>query len=361
MTTATKEQTITSNDIDQDLLTKLNNSDTSHILNYGLNIQNQLGEQTSKMLSSVKACDTDKIGDELVQLIEALNNNENKKKNFFGIFKQKVTHTIDEQKSIEKLINEISERLQKDQLLLKQMLKDMVVSVNSGREFNTKIAKYIYTGKYKLSQLEEKELPELQEKVNETTDPIEKEKLQDQLIDMKSYYQQLRQRVEDLQGAKTLMQEQIVELQTTADSDRKLYSQITRTLNNTMTTWRSQIGLSVFLDQQRTVMDHTKRVNELTNKIIKTNSEVFKDQSISIARDQNKPEIDLQTLEEAKRNIVDAITEINKITEESANQSSETIDRLTELDKQTRELQSKVENSNKFSDKDLGMKDNDVF
>ena len=145
--------------------TKIDLTDSTAILQFGAGTQKKMADFSESALENVKTKDLGEIGDLLSDVVKELKNfDEEEEKGFLGMFK-KTSNRIQSMKSkyakAETNIAQICRVLENHQV---QLLKDIAI-LDKMYELNLtyfkELSMYVLAGKKKLSDVRQRELPEL--------------------------------------------------------------------------------------------------------------------------------------------------------------------------------------------------------
>ena len=99
------------------------------------------------------------------------------------------------------------------------------------------------------------------------------------------------------------------------NNDSELVDKIQSSLINTIPLWKNQIVIALGITNAKNALGAQKQVTELTNDMLKKNSELLKQGSIEIAEESEKAIVDIETLQKTNRDIIDTLDKVIEIHE----------------------------------------------
>jgi uncharacterized protein YaaN involved in tellurite resistance len=174
----------------QEIIKDIDVEDSQFVLQYGLGAQNQIASFADNVLNEVRAKDGGQVGEILTDLmirVKEIDVDGMSGKSFMSKIPL-VGGMVDSTKKFaaryQKLgteIEKIVEELDKSRM---NLLKDITLldyMFDKNLEYLGSLNYYIIAGTLKLQEMNEKTIPEMQQKVQNTNDPIEAQKLNDLL------------------------------------------------------------------------------------------------------------------------------------------------------------------------------------
>ena len=120
-------------------------------------------------------------------------------------------------------------------------------------------------------------------------------------------------------------------------NDAELVEKIQSSITNTIPLWKNQIVLALGINNAKKALKEQQAVSNLTNEMLKKNSETLKQGSIDIARESEKAIIDIETLRKTNKDIVETLDSIIKIHEDGRIKRKEAEKELTEIEKELKD------------------------
>ena len=89
-------------------------------------------------------------------------------------------------------------------------------------------------------------------------------------------------------------------------------------ISTTIPVWKNQLSIAVALHNQKANIEAHRKITETTNTILKKNAEMLRQNSTDVARENERSVIDIETLRDTTRQLIDTIKEVKQIHEEGA-------------------------------------------
>lgn len=326
LTTSEQKEKITNTDLDinnltpqeqqavRDFVKKIDIKDSTMILQYGAPAQNKLSEFSDNMLSKVKTKETGQVGNLLTNLVVEIKsfNDDADDKGFLGFFnnqKNKVRKITTKYDSVQANIDKITEGLEQNKT---QLLKD-VTMFDQLFEANLihfkELGMYIIAGEEKLREMNEDVLPKLKQQAIETNDAA----ISQQVNDLISLIGRFEKRVHDLKLSRAISLQMAPQIRLLQNNDNELIDKIQSSILNTIPLWKNQIVLALGLENSKQAMEVQKKVSDMTNELLRKNSELLKTSTIEIARESERGIVDIETLKKTNEDLIITIDEVIKI------------------------------------------------
>lgn len=126
----------------------------------------------------------------------------------------------------------------------------------------------------------------------------------------------LEKRVYYLQQARQIGIQQLPQIRIVQAGDETLIENLQATSELTIPVWKQKMILLLGLTRQKQALDLQKTVTDATNTMIRQASEMMKDQAIAIEEQAQRGIVDLDTLEQANRDLIDTVTGVLKVQED---------------------------------------------
>lgn len=175
---------------------------------------------------------------------------------------------------------------------------------------------YILAGKTFGENFRATQLPALKAAAEANQDPT------DGLLKAQSYQDalqaldKLEKRVYYLQQARQIGIQQLPQIRIVQAGDETLIENLQATSELTIPVWKQKMILLLGLTRQKQALDLQRTVTDATNTMIKQASEMMKDQAIAIEEQAQRGIVDLDTLEQTNRDLIDTIQGVLKVQED---------------------------------------------
>ena len=297
---------------------KIDIRDTNMILQYGAAAQKSVASFSENALGSVRNKDLGEIGKDLSQLVVELKGfGEEEKKGCLGLFKKagKSLETMKaEYSKVEANVEKIAQALEQHQITL---LKD-VAMFDQMYELNLKYYKeltmYILAGKKRLEEVRATEVEELRKRAEESGLAEDAQAYND----LVSLCGRFEKKLHDLELTRMVSVQMGPQTRLLQNNDTLMIEKIQSSLVNTIPLWKSQMVLALGLEHSRQATAAQSAVTEMTNELLKKNAETLKMGTIATAKEAERSIIDIETLQDTNRKLIETLDEVLVIQKEGA-------------------------------------------
>jgi uncharacterized protein YaaN involved in tellurite resistance len=192
---------------------------------------------------------------------------------------------------------------------------------------------YIAAGEMKLEELRTVTLPEFQTRARETQDAMDAQRAKD----LESMIDRFEKKVHNLKLSRTIAIQTAPQIRIIQSNNQVLVDKIQSSIMNTLPLWRSQIVIGVGLARQKRALEMQKRVDDTTNELLTKNSEMLKQGSIEIAKQNERGIVDIETLRKVNADLITTIDETLRIQKEGRVKRGEVEAELAVLEKDLRD------------------------
>ena len=100
------------------------------------------------------------------------------------------------------------------------------------------------------------------------------------------------------------------------NNEAELVEKIQGSITNTIPLWKNQIVLALGINNAKQALGAQKAVTNLTNDMLKKNSETLKQGTIDIAKKSEKAIVDIETLKKTNADLIETLDSVIKIHED---------------------------------------------
>lgn len=325
-----------------EFITKIDVMDQNIVLQYGAKAQNKISAFSDTVLEDVKTKDIGDTGDLLASLVGEIKSFNSSigtsKKGIFKLFnsaKKEISTIIAKYNKIEKNVDTIENSLEKNKVTL---LKDIALfdtMYDKNLEYFKEISLYIIAGERKLEELKNKTLPAAKAKFEETHEQLDAQKIQD----LENQINRFEKKIYDLKTTRIISIQMAPQIRLLQNNDAELVEKIQSSITNTIPLWKNQMVLALGINNSKKALESQQAVSNLTNDMLKKNSETLKQGSIEIAEEAEKAIIDIETLKKTNQDLIETIDNVIKIHEEG---HAKRMEAEAELENIEKELKSKL-------------------
>ena len=319
---------------------KIDVRDTNMILQYGAAAQKNVAGFSESALNNVRSKDLGEIGQDLSRLVVELKGfgDSDEKKGLMGLFK-KAGNRLESMKAqyskVEANVEKISQSLEQHQITL---LKD-VAMFDQMYELNLKYYKeltmYILAGKKKLAEVRAGELQQAMDKAKASGLPEDAQAARD----LADQCERFEKKLYDLELTRNISLQMGPQIRLLQNNNTMMAEKIQSTIVNTIPLWKNQMVLALGLAHSQQAMQAERAVTDMTNDLLKKNAEALKLGTIETAKESQRGVVDIETLQQTNKSLIETLDELNKIQTEGRAKRAAAEQELTRIED---ELKSKM-------------------
>jgi uncharacterized protein YaaN involved in tellurite resistance len=300
-------------------LAKVNIRDLTSVQSYGSSSQTQLAKYSDEILSHVKTSNVGEMGGKLVDIVsiaKELNvsdlNGTKSSIPFIGGLIDKFTknkdkfvakfNTLSEQ--IDKVVGELattSTALSRRIDILEglhghcvQQYKDIEVAIEQGNDL-------VVDEKTKLSTFIKEN--------SAANDPL----VTQNISDWDSSIKRFEKRLSDLHGIQMMAVQSMPTIRTLQTNNALLIEKFKNANELTIPSWKQMFVIAVSLDEQKQASKLATTVDDFTNELYKKNADLLKQNSVEVAKSNQRSIIDIESLEYVQQSLISTFDELRNI------------------------------------------------
>ena len=320
---------------------KIDITNSQQVLQYGSACQKKIGDFSEAALSKVSTKDLGEVGDMITDLIGELKSfdaNEEQQKGIMGFFKKK-TSQLDALKTkydkTETNVEKIQSMLEAHQV---QLLKDIAM-LDKMYELNMayfkELSMYILAGKKKLADVRANELQQAMDKAKASGLPEDAQAARD----LADQCERFEKKLYDLELTRNISLQMGPQIRLLQNNNTMMAEKIQSTIVNTIPLWKNQMVLALGLAHSQQAMQAERAVTNMTNDLLKKNAEALKLGTIETAKESQRGIVDIETLQQTNKSLIETLDELNKIQTEGRAKRAAAEQELTRIED---ELKSKM-------------------
>lgn len=298
-----------------DFAEKIDITNSQLVLQYGAASQKKLSDFSETALSRVKTKDMGETGDLITSLITELQGfdaNAEQPKGIFGFFK-KASNNIEQLKtryeSADKNVERIRAQLEDHQVTLMKDITMLDKMYQLNLVYFKELTMYILAGKKKLASVRANELKAAQEKAQRTQLPEDAQAARD-LADLCDRFEK---KLYDLELTRNVSIQMGPQIRLIQSNDTLMAEKIQTTIVNTIPLWKNQMVLALGIAHSQEAMKAERAVTDATNELLKRNAATLKQGTIDIAKESERGIVDIETLQQTNKQLIETLDELNKI------------------------------------------------
>lgn len=291
------------------------------ILGYGAPAQAKLHDFSHSMLAHVQKQDVGPIGDIISDLMYRLQEadpdelaarNKNIFTKMFHRVKQSINEITSKYQKIGTQIDRIAlklehskKRLMEDNTFLEQLY-------DKNKDYFQALNIYIAAGELKLEEINDKLLPELRKKAEQTGNQMDFQEVND----LTQFADRLEKRVHDLKLSRQITIQQAPQIRLIQNTNQALAEKIQSSIMTAIPLWKNQVAIALTLLRQQQAVEAQRQVSETTNELLKRNADMLKTNAIETARENERGIVDIETLKHTQSSLIETLQETLKIQQE---------------------------------------------
>ena len=248
-----------------------------------------------------------------------------------GFFKKK-TSQLDALKTkydkTETNVEKIQSMLEAHQV---QLLKDIAM-LDKMYELNMayfkELSMYILAGKKKLADVRANELQQAMDKAKASGLPEDAQAARD----LADQCERFEKKLYDLELTRNISLQMGPQIRLLQNNNTMMAEKIQSTIVNTIPLWKNQMVLALGLAHSQQAMQAERAVTNMTNDLLKKNAEALKMGTIETAKESQRGIVDIETLQQTNKSLIETLDELNKIQSEGRAKRAAVEQELTRIE-----------------------------
>jgi uncharacterized protein YaaN involved in tellurite resistance len=299
----------------------LNPSDANSILNFGSEAQNSMEKYSNDFLVSVRTFNSGEVGGLINDLLTELNYIDVDELNQSGIksFLSKIpflkTLIFDAKKLFQKYdtvvgnIDKITSKIKAGRLNSIKDNSSLQTMFDSNVSYIKQMEDLIISGRLKYNELQQK-LTDMEANAANYQDY--------EIADLRDYVNRLDKRLADMKTVRFIMMQSLAQIRVVQNNNTSIAEKAQSIVSTTIPVWKNQLTIAVALQRQKANVEMQKKISDTTNTILQKNADMLKQNSIDVARENEKTVVSIDTLKRTTQSLIETLNEVKKIHEEGA-------------------------------------------
>jgi uncharacterized protein YaaN involved in tellurite resistance len=296
-------------------------SDVNSILNYGVEAQNSMEKYSNDFLSSVRTYNSGEVGGLINELLTELNYIDvaELEQSGFKSFISKIPFlknlVVDVKKLFQKydvVVNNIDKITNKVKAGRLNSIKDnssLQTMFDSNVGYIHQMEELIISGQLKYNELSAK-LAEMEGRPADYQDY--------EIADLRDFISRLDKRLADMKIVRFIMLQSLAQIRVVQNNNTSIAEKAQSIVSTTIPVWKNQLTIAVALQRQKANVEMQKKISDTTNTILQKNAEMLKQNSIDVAKENEKTVVSLDTLKRTTQSLIETLNEVKKIHEDGA-------------------------------------------
>lgn len=318
----------------QDFAEKIDLTNSQMILQYGAASQKKLSDFSDSALSRVRTKDMGETGELITQLIGELKGFDataENQKGFLGFFKKKSNELEALKVKYDKAdvnVERIKAQLEDHQVTLMKDIAMLDKMYQLNLVYFKELSMYILAGRKKLQQVRENDLAAAEAKAKASGLPEDAQAARD-LADQCDRFEK---KLYDLELTRNISIQMGPQIRLIQSNDTMMAEKIQTTIVNTIPLWKNQMVLALGMAHSQQAMQAERAVTNMTNDLLKKNAEALKLGTIETAKESQRGIVDIETLQQTNKSLIETLDELNKIQSEGRAKRAAAEQELTRIE-----------------------------
>ena len=318
----------------QDFAEKIDLTNSQMILQYGAASQKKLSDFSDSALSRVRTKDMGETGELITQLIGELKGFDataENQKGFLGFFKKKSNELEALKVKYDKAdvnVERIKAQLEDHQVTLMKDIAMLDKMYQLNLVYFKELSMYILAGKKKLADVRAKELQQAMDKAKQSGLPEDAQAARD----LADQCERFEKKLYDLELTRTISLQMGPQIRLLQNNNSMMAEKIQSTIVNTIPLWKNQMVLALGLAHSQQAMQAERAVTDMTNELLKKNADALKMGTIETARESQRGVVDIETLQQTNKSLIETLDELNKIQSEGRAKRAAAEQELTRIE-----------------------------
>ena len=324
---------------------KIDITNSQQVLQYGSACQKKIGDFSEAALAKVSTKDLGEVGEMITDLIGELKNfdAEEEEKGLFGFFKKKSNQIAALKSKYDKAetnVENIQSMLEGHQV---QLLKDIAM-LDKMYELNMayfkELSMYILAGKQKLADVRTGALQQEMEKARTSGLPEDAQAARD----LSDQCERFEKKLYDLELTRNISLQMGPQIRLLQNNNSMMAEKIQSTIVNTIPLWKNQMVLALGLAHSQQAMQAERAVTDMTNELLKKNADALKMGTLETARESQRGVVDIETLQQTNKSLIETLDELNKIQTEGRAKRAAAQQELTRIEDELKQKMMEIRN-----------------
>ncbi len=325
----------------QEAMKEIDINDRNSVIYFGSKAQEKLDDISNKMLEGVKNKDTGVTGDLLNNMVATIRGfdidelNPNKKlswwQKLFGATKP-LAKFVQKYEEVKDQIDDIANNLEKHKSKLVTDVVSLDKLYDANLDYFRQLELYIQAGELKLKELEEKVIPQYEEKAKDN-DMMSVQELKE----IRGFRDDLERRIYDLKLSRQVAMQALPSIRLIQENDKSLINKIGSTLVNTVPLWRNQLAQTVTIFRSHEAANAIKQANDLTNDLLEANAEGLREANAEVRKQMERGVFDIESIKKANNTLIETLNDSIRITQEGKKARAEAEVELANTEKALKE------------------------
>ena len=294
-------------------------TDVNSILNYGTEVQNSMEKYRNEFLTSVRTYNSGEVGGLINDLLTELNyiDVDELNQGAFQSFISKIPFlkklVFDAKKLFQKYdtvisnVDKITNKIKAGRINSLKDNSSLQTMFDSNVSYIKQMEDLIISGQLKYNELSQK-LAEMEVNAANYNDY--------EIADLRDFITRLDKRLADMKIVRFIMLQSLAQIRLVQNNNTSIAEKAQSIVSTTIPVWKNQLTIAVALQRQKANVEMQRKVSETTNTILQKNADLLKQNSIEVAKENEKTVVSIETLKRTTQSLIETLHEVKKIHEQ---------------------------------------------
>jgi len=297
-----------------DLVLAIDIKDTTSVIHFGANAQEDVTAVSSQMLEGVRNKDLGKAGAPLSNMITAIKGfdvdslDPNHKLGFFDKLFGKakpLVEFLNQYEDTKEQIAKITDEMERQKGVLLHDIESLDRLYDANLSYVHELELYIKAGEQKLLVMDDKELPKLQKEAETGNDLLKAQEVKN----VRALRDDFERRVHDLKLTRQVALQSLPSIRLVQDNDKTLVNKMNSTLVNTVPLWKNQLAQTITIYRNQQAGEVLNDAMDLTNELLEANAKNLKEANRQTRELAERGVFDIDSVKLANKLLIETIEE----------------------------------------------------
>ncbi|MGF6849295.1 uncharacterized protein YaaN involved in tellurite resistance [Chitinophaga sp. W3I9] len=291
-------------------------TDVNSILNYGTDVQNSMEKYSNEFLTSVRTYNSGEVGGLINDLLTELNYidvdelNQGALQSFISKIPFLKKLVFDAKKLFQKYdtvisnIDKITNKIKAGRINSLKDNSSLQTMFDSNVSYIKQMEDLIISGQLKFNELSQK-LAEMEVNAANYNDY--------EIADLRDFITRLDKRLADMKIVRFIMLQSLAQIRLVQNNNTSIAEKAQSIISTTIPVWKNQLTIAVALQRQKANVEMQKKISDTTNTILQKNADLLKQNSIEVAKENEKTVVSIETLKRTTQSLIETLHEVKKI------------------------------------------------
>lgn len=327
-------------------------TDINSVSNYGADLQHTMTRYSNDFLKAVRDSQGGEVGTLINDLLTELDyvdiDELREPSKFKKIIRQipilrnfvmnakKILHKYD---TIQSNVNQIQTKIEATRLTAMRDNNALQTMFENNIQYGKQVDELIIAGKMKLQELNEQLKVMLEHPENYESHEIQ---------DMQEFVHNLERRLSDMMTLRYVVKQSLPQIRTVQYNNIAIADKAQSIIATTIPVWKNQLSIAVALHNQKGNIEAHRKVTETTNTILRKNAEMLRQNSVDVARENERSVVDIETLRDSTQQLIETIKEVKRVHEEGAEKRRQAEAEILKIENELESSMTQIQSDMKY-------------